>query len=117
MTSLLQLRLENHIPSKYGVHLVDHSQSSLAYILTGSVTSQKVENSEAASPNSVSHRLFYSQFLATGPNFDTQCDRLRPKATVVHVVGPIQASQAYMLTGPVASQKVEDSAAASPIFT
>ena len=39
---------------------------------------------------------------------------LKPKATGVHLIDPIQASQAYMLTQPVASHKVEDSEAHLP---
>ena len=99
-----------------GVNLVGHRQTSLAYILTGSVASRKVENSEAASLNSVSHRLYYRHYLATGSNFEPHSDPLLLKATGVHLVGHIQASQAYMLTGPVASYKVEDSEATSPNF-
>ena len=58
----------------------------------------------------------FSPLLATGPNFDPLSDPLKPKATRVYPVGPNQASQAYMLTGPVASHKVEYSEAASPNF-
>ena len=52
-------------------------QASLAYILPGSVSSRKVENSEAASVNSVSHCLYYRHFLATGPNFEPLSDPLK----------------------------------------
>ena len=94
---------------------VGHRQASLAYTLRGSVASRKVENSEAASPNSVSHRLYYRQYLATGPHFESPSDPLK-QATGVHIVDPKHASQAYMLTGPVASHKIEDSEATSPNF-
>ena len=59
----------------------------------------------------------FSPLLATGPNIDPPLsDPLNTKATGVQLVGPNQASQAYMLTGPVASHKIEDSEAASPNF-
>ena len=58
----------------------------------------------------------FSTLLVTGPNFDPLSDPLKPTTTRVHLVGPIPASQAYMLTGPVASHKVKDSEAASPNF-
>ena len=77
----------------------------------GSVASRKVENSEAASPNSISDRLYYRHCLATGPSCEPPSVPLWLKAMAVHIVGPLQV---YMLTGPVASHKVEDSEAASP---
>ena len=58
----------------------------------------------------------FSPLLTTGTHFDPLSGPLKPKATAVHLVGPIQASQAYTLIGPVASHKVKDSEAASPNF-
>ena len=40
----------------------------------------------------------FSPLLATRPNFDPLSDPLKPKATGVHLVGPIQASQGYCYT-------------------
>ena len=58
----------------------------------------------------------FSPLLATGANFHPFSDPLKPKAMRLYLVGLIQAFQAYMLTGPVAPHKVEDSDAASPNF-
>ena len=107
-------------PKATRVHLEGHWQASIAYILTGSDASRKVENSEATSSNSVSHRLYYRHYLASGPCCEPPSDPLITQSnggtpSRSHTgLGLIQASQAYMLTGPVASHKVEDSEAASP---
>ena len=54
-------------PKATGVHLVGHKQASIADILWGSVASRKVEDSEAASPNFPSHRLYFHHYWLQGP--------------------------------------------------
>ena len=52
---------------------------------SGPFASRKVENSEAASPNFA----IFLPLLATRPKFEPHSVPLKPKATDVHIVGPI----------------------------
>ena len=62
------------------------------------------------------YRIYFHHYWLQDPTLTPLSDPLKPKATGVDLVGPIRSSQAYMLTGPVASHKVENSEAASPNF-